>query len=441
MRLKERIGMYFGRKGAISAALAGSLLGIFVSVMGCSANTEDPVFGTRLPDIGTEMETPTPISTVPTLTPTPSREYIATPVVAQPTVQAVDTPTPVPSPTPLPTVAPTPTPIRLIVGDSGMTDEELEAARQQMLDLINAGRLEAELDAVVLDDNPSAQLHANDMLANCFLSQWGTDGSKPTLRYNVGGGIGASYSFQWGSSYCPGDPYRYEWDPIAEEVVSGYRSLNDDFGVHEGTYKRVGIGLSYQRPNLWVSLVFTTDHLRYIDEPKLENGILTFAYELTNGAVAGDDLVDSFVHYDVPLMALSRGQLSRTASSGLGRRIAGIRPPAGADSYYPEDEFSVEASTCRDPYEMDENVAPPGTYDASVAISREARLFCQSATPVVANAKWVTSGVERYRSGVRVTSDIQDLVSQFGAGIYTLQIWAVVDGIDAPVSEYSIFVE
>ena len=133
------------------------------------------------------MESPTPILTVATLTPTPSREYIATPVAAQPSVQAVDTPTPVPTPTPIPTEVPTPTPIRLTVGDSGMTDEELARARQQMLDLINAGRLDAELDAVVLDDNPSAQLHAIDMLANCFLSQWGTDGSKPTLRYSVGG--------------------------------------------------------------------------------------------------------------------------------------------------------------------------------------------------------------------------------------------------------------
>lgn len=433
--------MSIGRKAAFSIALAGASLGIFVSVIGCSAATEDPVFGTRLPDIGTEMESPTPISTVPTLTPPPSREYIATSVVEQPTTQAVDTPTPVPTPTPIPTELPTPTPVRLTVGDSGMTDEELERARQQMLDLINAGRLAAELDAVVLDDNPSAQLHANDMLANCFLSQWGTDGSKPTLRYNVGGGIHASYSFQWGSSYCPGDPYRYEWDPIAEEVVSGYRSLNDDFGVREGTYQRVGIGLSYQRPNLWVSLVFTTDHLRYTEVPKLENGILTFAYELTNGAVAGEDLVNSYVHYDVPLSPLSRGQLARTYASGLGRRIAGIRPPAGADSYYTEDEFSVEANTCRDPYEMEADVEPPWSYDASVAMSREARRFCQSATPVIENAKWVTSGVERHRSGVRVTSDLQDEVSQFGAGIYTLQIWAVVEGVDVPVSEYSIFVE
>ena len=102
---------------------------MFVSVMGCSAATDDPVFGTRHPDIGTETESPTPVLTVATLTPTPSREYVATSAVERPTAGAVDTPIPVPSPTPLPTVAPTPTPIRLIVGDSGMTDEELVAAR------------------------------------------------------------------------------------------------------------------------------------------------------------------------------------------------------------------------------------------------------------------------------------------------------------------------
>lgn len=441
------------RRGKV--ALVALVLGTFGTFMGCSASTDDPVFGTRLPDIGAETESPTAVVTVATLTPTPDRGYVATPIAEIQTVPAVETtdplptptlipsatPMPTPTPSPIPLLTPTPAPIRLEVGDSGMTDEELANARQQMLRLINSGRLEAGLDAVELDDNPSAQLHANDMLANCFLSQWGTDGSKPTLRYNVGGGIHASYSFVWGSSYCPYDPYRYEWDPIMEEVASAYSSMRGDFEEFGNTFEKVGIGLSYQRPNLWVSLMFATDYLIYTDEPKLENGILTFAYELRNGAMASDDLVDAFVHFDVPLRQLNRGQLSRTASSGLGQRIAGIRPPAGADAYYPEDEFSVEAETCRDPYGIDEDASPPASYDHFVAIAREAREFCEGATLRTSVAKWVTSGVERLESGVRVTSDLQDLVSHFGAGIYTLQIWAVVDGTDAPVSEYSIFVE
>ena len=450
-------------KVAFSIALLVSALGLFAFVLACSASTEDPVFGTRLPDIGAETESPTPVLTVATLTPTPDRGYVATPESEMQTVAAVqsttqtpipafaETPTSIATPTLIPPYLPTATPISLDIGESGMTEEELAAARQQMLELINAGRLENGLNPVELDDNPSSQLHANDMVARCFLSQWGTDGSKPTLRYNVEGGIHASYSFVWGITYCLGDPSWFDpsrliWEPpiadeVAGEVSAAYRSLSEDFGLHESTFKRVGIGLSYRIPDVWVSLVFATDHLRYIEEPRLENGILTFAYELMNGASAGEGIVDAYVHYDVPLRSLNRGQLARTASSGLGRRIAGIRPPAGADSYWTEDEFSVDVSTCGDPYAIDADLDPPDSYDAADALWRRVSLLCEHETPSSAIAKWVTSGVERFESGIRVTSDLQDLVSQFGAGIYTLQIWAVVDGTDAPVSEYSIFVE
>lgn len=73
-----------------------------------------------------------------------------------------------------------------------------------MLRLINRGLLAAELDAVVMDDNPSTQLHANDMRENCFSSLWGIDGSDPTVRNNRRG--------------------RYRWDfPIRrwERLLSG----------------------------------------------------------------------------------------------------------------------------------------------------------------------------------------------------------------------------
>ena len=443
MRLTESIGMFFGRDGAISATLAGSLLVMFVSVMGCSADTEDPVFGTRLPDIGTEMETPTPIPTVPTLTPTPRREYIATPVAAQPTVQAVDTPIPVPTPTPIPTEVPTPTPIRLTVGDSGMTDEELARARQQMLCLINAGRLEAELNAVVLDDNPSAQLHANDMRENCFSSLWGIDGSDPTVRNNRGGGTDGIFPYVVGSGYCPGpgDLHEYERHTIADKVVSCYGLLSHIFDVQDLSYKKVAIGLSYEHPNLWVEVVFMTDHLRYLEAPRIDGGVLTFAYQLTNGAQDGEDPPNAFVHYSPPLMRLQPGQLARTYASTIGQRIAGIRPPAGADEYWLEDEFEVEVNACPHPYELDQELEPPGSYKADSALHTEARVLCVQ-EPTLAMASWITSGVETLPGGgYRVTTDIQDLVSQFGAGIYTLQIWAVVEGTEVPVSEYAIFVE
>ena len=237
-----------------------------------------------------------------------------------------------------------------------------------------------------------------------------------------------------------GDPQSYEREYIADRVAYSYALMSHIFDVQDFSYKKVAIGLSYEHPNLWVEVVFMTDHLRYLEEPLIDGGVLTFAYELTNGAQDGENPPNAFVHYSPPLMRLQPGQLARTYSITIGQRIAGIRPPAGADGYWPEDEFEVEVSACPHPYELDQELEPPESYDDDSALHREARDLCDQ-EPTLAVARWITSGVDTLPGGgYRVTTDLQDLVSQFGAGIYTLQIWAVVDGNDAPVSEYAIFV-
>ena len=443
--------MFRRDKVTIRVALLASAFGLLAFAMGCSESTDDPVFGTRLPDIGAETESPTPVVTVATLTPTPNREYVASQVTEMPTAAAVETPTTNPTPTlipsatpfptPIPLLTPTPSPILSDVGESGMTDEELAAAKQQMLELINAGRKEAGLDSVVIDDNPSAQQHANDMLANCFSSQWGSDGSDPTVRHNRGGGTDAIFPYVLGSGYCPGDPVRYIWDPIEEEVASSFSRLSSDVDLLDPVFRKVAIGLSYERPNLWVDLIFATDHLTYLGEPRIESGVLTFAYRLINGAQDGEDPANAYVHYSPPLKELKPGQLSRTYSSSIGQRIVGIRPPAGAGSYWTEDEFEIEISACQHPNDVDPSLKPPESYDQDAMLHNAAQDMCDL-PPGTAVARWITSGVESLaEGGYRVTTDLQSEVSQFGAGIYTLQIWAVVDGVDVPVSEYSIFVE
>ena len=445
--------MFQRGKIQVPAALFASAFGLLAFVVGCSASTDDPVFGSRIPDIGAETESPTPVVTVATLTPTPDREYVASQAPEMPTVAAVGSPTPLPEPTLIPTATPfptpiplltptpTPTPIRLEVGESGMTDEELAATRQQVLDLINHGRLVAGLDPVVLEDNPSAQLHANDMLAHCFSSQWGSDGSDPTVRHNRGGGTDAIFPYVIGSSFCPDDPENYEWDSIESTAASSFISLSTEFDLLDAVYEKVSIGLSFERPNLWVELVFSTDHLMYVEEPRIEGGALTFAYRLINGAQEGEYPPNAFVHYSPPLKELNSAQLSRTYASSIGRRVAGIRPPAGADSHWTEDQFEIEISACRHPNDVDPSLEPPGSYPIDEILHQESQDICDL-PPETAVARWITSGVESLaEGGYRVTTDLQSEVSQFGAGIYTLQIWAVVDGVDVPVSEYSIFVQ
>jgi uncharacterized protein YkwD len=72
-------------------------------------------------------------------------------------------------------------------------DDDLPAARAQLLDLINADRLKAGLSQLLLDDlaNKVATGHAQDMARGQFLSHWGSDGRKPYHRFAFAGGTDA----------------------------------------------------------------------------------------------------------------------------------------------------------------------------------------------------------------------------------------------------------
>ena len=97
--------------------------------------------------------------------------------------------------------------------------------------------------------------------------------------------------------------------------------------------------------------------------PSIEDGNLTFAYRLINGASQSDDSAPSAaVFYDPPPRDLTRGQLARTDCGALGQRIAGIRSHPGPGSSWTEDEYEDELTTCPDPYDFPADAEPPDSY-------------------------------------------------------------------------------
>lgn len=72
-------------------------------------------------------------------------------------------------------------------------DDDLPAAREQLLNLINGERSKAGLSQLQLDDlaNKVATEHAQDMATGRFLSHWGSDGRKPYHRFALAGGTDA----------------------------------------------------------------------------------------------------------------------------------------------------------------------------------------------------------------------------------------------------------
>lgn len=72
-------------------------------------------------------------------------------------------------------------------------DEDIPAAREFLLHLVNGERANAGLSQLRLDDlaNQVAADHARDMAQGLFLSHWGSDGRKPYHRYAFAGGVEA----------------------------------------------------------------------------------------------------------------------------------------------------------------------------------------------------------------------------------------------------------
>jgi len=73
------------------------------------------------------------------------------------------------------------------------SEDDLPAARAQLLQQVNAERGRAGLRQLELDELACkvANQHARDMAQHGFLSHWGSDGRKPYHRYSLAGGIDA----------------------------------------------------------------------------------------------------------------------------------------------------------------------------------------------------------------------------------------------------------
>lgn len=390
----------------------------------------------ELPEFNSD---PTPTATISRPTPVPQRALGSPDPTAAP--NATPTATPTPSPTPLPTRTPVPD-----LGPTGLSQFDLDAGRQLALNLINAARREAGIVEVVLDDNPTAQLQANQSRRDCTLSPWGTDGMKPYMRYTLSGGTQYSTAILHGAGFCPYDAHRYDRETLSEEIRFAHRANMEHPSHRENildpTLRRVSIGISSRPPNVWIIQLFTTDFVELPVAPTIENGVLSFAYRLRNGAVEPEDPPLAYLEHDTPPHELTRGQLARTHCYAGGREIAGLRPPAGEGWFWTDETFEAEASTCPDPYFVPRDAPPPASYDEFEMLSDEAEIQSVEAPISVYVVPWITVNVEPLPfGGLWVQADVSEQIAFHGPGVYTLVIWANVDGRDTPVSEYSIFVD
>lgn len=325
-------------------------------------------------------------------TPTSTAIRTATPT---PTTSPLGTSTPTPMPAPTLTLAPTPTPTPAVA-------PQHEGLVQYTLDLINEDREKAGVAPVTLGNNPAAQIHAEDMLANYYLSHWGADGLKPYMRYTLEGGFNyeaenSSYTGWYDKSE---NPNRYAAIDVKEELREAeYAMMYDDAASNWGHrdnilnkwHKKVNIGIAYDKHRVALVQQFEGDYIEFTQPPMLSNGILSMSGDTSIGTIEA-----VAVYYDpLPQPMTQEELLGGPRSYSLGIRVAYVIPPPPPGHFYvdvPPD--SVQAS------KWDVNQF------GSFAIQANARSFLES-----------------------------------GKGVYTLVVWVDIGGEDKDLTGWSIFVE
>lgn len=317
-----------------------------------------------------------------------------------------------------------------------------------MLRLINAERVRAGLDPVVLGDNVAAQLHAEAQLENCFSSHWGIDGLKPYMRYSLAGGYQSNAENASGLDYCYTRADRVR--PIASieqeirEAMEGWmESPGHRDNILDPWHRKVNIGLAWDRYNFSGIQHFEGDYVEYNRLPSIENGIITVSGTVKNGATF-DTQRDFAVHvyYDRPPHALTRGQVARTYCYGVGVIIASLREPLTLGWFYDEDEFTVTETyeSCPDPYDVPVGMSGPSSPDEAHEFWQAAYDASQTLEEQTVTARWITA-LEWTAVGERFSAkaDLNALLRMYGDGVYTIVVWDTINGEDVIISEYSLF--
>ena len=322
-----------------------------------------------------------------------------------------------------------------------------------MLELINDARARAGVAPVTLGNSPVPQLHAENMLAECFISHWGTDGLKPYMRHSLAGGIAANGENAYSRNECGHIDTWFIWtknlaDTVREANDGLYRSPGHRTTMLDATYTTVSIGLAWNWTTFKAVQHFEGPVPSATHPPRLLAGRLQFQATLPTGAPDSDGTEWNpilLVLHDPPPRHLRPEQLAQTSCYEGGTTVAALQH---SDQQTPDIDVRsglITGSHCPDPYQT-------RRLDGRTTFTREYFLLHQSAkdsarklTTELATITVITvpDPLIQGRS-VSVDADLSQTLDRHGPGVYTVHLLQTSPGPGAEhriLAEHSIFHE
>ena len=331
-------------------------------------------------------------------------------------------------------------------------NDRYHAEKVAMLELINEQRRLAAVPPLQMGYNEAAQLHAEAMRDECFVSHWGTDGLKPYMRYSLAGGYQYNAENVGGFYDCsPFDPYENVEESLTEYVLGFMGSEGHRQTMLDPLHRKVSIGIAVDR-GVWVVQHFEGDYVEFDELPSLDAGILSMSGRVGEGAQMDED-VGVLIEYDPPVMELAIEQLEQTQCYNPGLPVAIVlKSPFGEyDLDDPEVRDAINAGLdsledspipheeCRDPYKMNLGGSDTGTSGTGGRFGLDEPNEISERDVYVSYLlaeEWSITDSGEFS----MRADIEDVVERHGSGVYTISIVATVAGELSPISVSSVFV-
>ena len=313
---------------------------------------------------------------------------------------------------------------------------------ERALELVNYFRMEGNASFVEMGRIPAAQRHADNCLALGMVSQWDLEGLKPYMRYSLAGGYQASAAFTWGKAEPEGIT---DLELMIEDGVTWiFETMGNRRMVLDSLYRKANIGIAWNRHNFVLVVELEGDYVEFDRLPAIANHVLAFGGRVKNGVRIrnGADL-SADLRYDPLPKPATVGQLLRVNAYDSGVIIASLRRPPPAGQYWVENwgNLTVERHTA--PQDFPSGSPVPSNPVEVQALMQEAYHRNERPRRVQVAYPWITcSRWDVSAEGFAVSADIGSVRRENGPGVYSLMLWAPVEGRDGPVNiaGYAMFV-
>ena len=323
------------------------------------------------------------------------------------------------------------------------TPEQYQDAKRYMVQLINEERAKVNAPPVTLGDNSAAQLHADDMYSQCFISHWGADGLKPHMRYTLTGGQQANsenVAFN-GNCFRTFNTRRTPSQIVDIEMYNLMNSPGHRKAILNPHHSKVNIGIAGGIHSHSVVQLFEHNYVTFTQPPVIQGTLLTIAGTAHIPRQAGEDVHLSIrVNYHPPPHALTNRQLASSASYNYGTTIALIDVP-GDPRWQPAAATTSQITIphARYPNPYDAPAEPPLRDQAEM---RQLKKAARQASSNPRTEQTTVFFIEPAQRDIDIdgpdfafTVDIAPVLERFGPGVYTI---VLSSGLKM-ISVYSIF--